>query len=233
MDLEIHVLVTVAADIFQFQHDLAVINTWLSFRVFLGHLTADHQLDQLIHGRFRRDQSRYVLSIADNLDTVAQAEDLFQSVGNVNDGYTLFTEKFHYLEHILHFVGCQRSAWLIHDQYFRILLNGLGNLDHLLISNREVLNQFPGIDLDLELVKCLRSLCFHRFSVDHDTITDRTSQKQIFSCRQLAHIVELLIDDRDSVFSSQLRGHTVKFFSVDFNLSARRNNSSGTALDQR
>ena len=151
---------------------------------------------------------------------------------NVNNGYALLTEQFHYFEHVLNFVVCQRCARLIHNQHFGILLNGLGNFDHLLVAHGKVFYKFARIDFDLKLVKCLCSFLLHRPPVDHDTVTDRTAEEQVFSRRQFTDVVEFLVDNCNSVFSCKLRSHAVKFFAVDFDLSACRDNGPGTALNQ-
>ena len=153
-------------------------------------------------------------------------------MGDIDDGNALLTKQFHNLEHILNFIRCQRSAGLIHDEDLCVLLDRLRDLDHLLIADRQILHQFPGIDLDLQLIESPGCFFFHGFSVDHDAVADRSSQKQVLRRRQFSDIVELLIDDRYAILRGQLRGHTVKLFPVDFDLSGCGNNCSRAAFDQ-
>ena len=85
MNPEIHVLIAIPGYMLQFQNDFSCIDTILSFRIFLCHLPTDHQFDQFVHRCLFCDQCRHILTVADDLDPVAQPEDLFQSVGNVDD----------------------------------------------------------------------------------------------------------------------------------------------------
>ena len=232
MHLQGHIVITVAGDIFQLQNDILLVDTVLPRRIFLCHFAADHQADQFIHRSLGRNQGCHVLAVADNFDPVAQTEDLFQTVGNVNDGNPLGTKQFHDLKHVFYFVGGKRCARFVHNQNLRVLLDRLRDLDHLLISDRKIFHQLPGIDLDLKLGEGLCGFRFHGFSVDHDSVADRPSEEQIFRSGKLSDIVEFLVNDGDTVLGCQLRGHTVKLFSVDLDLSRGRNNGSRTAFDQ-
>ena len=232
VDLEVHILVSVAVYMLQFQHNVVLVDAWLSRRILLRHLTAYHHPDQLIDRCLRCDQRSDVLSVSDDFDSVGQSENLFQSVGNVNDRYAFLTQQFHDLEHALDFIGRQRRAGLIHDQNLRVLLDGFGDFYHLLIANGKILDQFFRIDLDLKLLERFGRFFFHGFLVYDHPLADRSAQKEVLGSGQFSDIIEFLVNNCDTVLRGKLRCHPVEFLTVDLDFARSRDDSSRTAFDQ-
>ena len=159
-----------------------------------------------------------VFTISQNLDTVGKFEDLLESVGNVNNRYTLFLKQSYDCKHILYFFACKRCGRFVHDQNLGILLNCLRNLYHLLITYCQILDKFIWIDLDLKLCKGFGSLFIHCFPIDRPAMADRSSQEKVLCCGKFSDIIELLINDSDTVFCSKLRCHSIKYLAVDLDL---------------
>ena len=232
MNLEAHVLVAVAADVLQLQHHLALVHAGLALGVLLGHLAAHHHADQLIHGGLGRNQGIHIFAVADDLDAVGQAEDFLQAMGDVDDGDAALLEQLHNLEHALDLVVRQRGGGLVHNQHLGVLLYGLRNFNHLLIAHRQVFHKLPGVDFDAQLLEGLGSLGLHRLFIDGDALADGPTQEHVFRRRQLLDVVELLVNDGNSVFGRQLGRHVVENLAVDLDFARGGHHRAGAAFDE-
>ena len=61
----------------------------VTLRITLTDLAADHHLHDLSHVRLRDIPDAYILAVAKDRDPVTELEDLFHSVGDVDDGNAL------------------------------------------------------------------------------------------------------------------------------------------------
>ena len=80
---------------------------------------------------------RDVLAVAENRDPVAIVEDLHHAVGDVDDRDALTGQLAHDLEQDLRLALGQRGGRLVEDQHAAVERQRLGDLDQLLLRDRE------------------------------------------------------------------------------------------------
>src|SRR5699024_4858441 len=113
--------------------------------------------------------------------------------------------------------GCR----LIHHQQARIQGDRFGDLDDLLISDRESLSWAFGIDIYAESSEDLLGFGAHRAAVDTSETIDRlAAHEDVLGHGQVGKEGGLLVDDRDAGCLGFRRGAEVYRVSLERELSA-------------
>ena len=117
-----------------FQHRLRRARIGLFFD---GELcVADHALNDPVDLNVPDESRVDPAAVAQNGHPVANAHDLFQTMGNVDDGYALRAQIFDQLEEYLDLGVGERGGRLVHDEYAQFLLeHRLADLDDLLLAD--------------------------------------------------------------------------------------------------
>ena len=84
--------------------------------------------------------------IPQNGDVIANLQQLFKFVRNVNDGHAVGLQFADHPEQNFHLRCAQGRGRFIHNQDAYILSQSFGNLDNLLLANAQVANQFMRAD---------------------------------------------------------------------------------------
>ena len=90
---------------------------------------------------------RDVLAVAQHGDAVAIVEDLRHAMRDVDDRDALGGQRAHDLEQDLRLALGQRGGRLVEDQHAAVERQRLGDLDQLLLRDRERAHQRGGIDV--------------------------------------------------------------------------------------
>lgn len=88
-----------------------------------------------------------MLAVAEHRYPVAVLEDLDHAVGNVDDGDALGRQLPHDREQQLRLALRQRGGGLVKDQDAAVEGERLGDLDQLLVGDREIAHQDAGVDI--------------------------------------------------------------------------------------
>ena len=88
-----------------------------------------------------------ILPVPEHRDAVAIVENLHHPVGNIDDRDALVHQLPHDVEQNLRFLFGQRGGRFVQDQDPAIEGERLGNLDQLLLGNRQAADQGGGIDI--------------------------------------------------------------------------------------
>ena len=117
-----------------FQHRLRRARIGLFFD---GELcVADHALNDPVDLNVPDESRVDPATVTQNGHPVANAHDLFQTMGNVDDGYALRAQILDQLEEYLDLGVGERGGRLVHDEYAQFLLeHRLADLDDLLLAD--------------------------------------------------------------------------------------------------
>src|SRR4029079_3193046 len=99
-------------------------------------------------------------------DGVADREDLVEPVRDEQHRGAALAQRLDDPEQALYLVPGQRRRRLVHDQYARVEGERLGDLDDLLIGDREAAHRLLGIELNAEALQQLAHRAMRRAAVD-------------------------------------------------------------------
>ena len=170
----------------------------LRLRLFIDR-TADHEPDDL--GNFRRGRLERVdiLAVAHDGDAVGDALELIHAVRDVDDADAGLLELADEDEQIVDLRVGQDGGRLVENEQLRVLMGQrLCDLDHLLLGDRERLDDGLRIKVEMQLFKqSLRHGVLLRL-VDERAFHRLAADKDVFRHGQVLHEVQLLVDDADA-----------------------------------
>ena len=111
---EIHVLENAGAVQVLYLKD-HITHLYITLRITFADLTADHHLDDFSHIGLGNQACPDVLAVTEDGNSVAEFEDFFHSVGDINDGNAFLLKGADDLEKDLCLALCQSCRGLIHD----------------------------------------------------------------------------------------------------------------------
>ena len=171
-------------------------------------LATDHHLDRLLArprpGRERLDAA----TVAENGALVGKLLDLAHAMRNVEERDALRPQPLEHLEDRAHIRLAQRRGRLVENENARSASQRLGDLDHLLARQRQILHQHVGMTVG-------RAGAVQRFlgepalrpGVDHPQAARRVGEQNVFGDREVRNQRELLEDTDDaSVGGARRRG---------------------------
>ena len=161
-------------------------------------------------------------AIAQHTDLVADAEDFFHAVRDINNGDTTRLQRLHQAEQGIDLAFGQCRCRLIHDQQARIHGQCLGNFHHLLLAD----GQQAGFGFRIDIVstqrrQLRRCLAPHTGAVDHAETGRLAAEEQVFHHRQLRNQVQFLMDDGNAAGLSLTGGADLHRLAI---------NADGTAV---
>ena len=179
------------------QHDVADRRRCLGEEV--ADLSADHPLDDPVDGRLRDRVGGDVGAVAHHGDRVAEREDLVEAVGDEDERAALVAQAAGDREEPVDLDPAERRGRLVHDQQARVERDGLGDLDDLLVGDRESPSGTARVDPDAETGEERLGLGVHRRPVDAAAAAVRlTAHEDVLGHRQVGEERGLLVDHRDA-----------------------------------
>ena len=100
------------------------------FFLITDHLLDDPRNTGIAHGAFTNKAT-----ITENGDEIANLHQLFQTMGDINDGDTTALQLCDHIEKDFYFRLAEGRCRFIHNQYPGIFRKGTGNLHQLLMAN--------------------------------------------------------------------------------------------------
>ena len=152
-------------------------------------LPPDHQLGQLLLGRaFTRKRLDH-LAAAENRHPVGDVEHLVQLVADEDDGHALLGEGAQDPEQLERLLGREHGGRLVEDQDLGSPVEGLQDLDALLLADADVLDARVRVDRELERLRDLldpflgcvlveQHLLARGLDSQHDVLGDRHHRDQ-------------------------------------------------------
>ena len=114
---------------------------------------ADHHADELVGRDVGRADAVDAAAVAQHRDAVAEREHLGHAVRDVDDGDAVGLQPRDQREQQLGLAVGQRRGRLVHHQDARVLADGLGDLDHLLLGDAERVDDDGRIDVEADRVE--------------------------------------------------------------------------------
>ncbi|MNP35514.1 hypothetical protein D3C76_1288500 [compost metagenome] len=108
----------------------------VQFRETIFNLPTHHHFHNLIHVCICDSFCSDVLAIPHHCNLVANPENLFHTVRDIDHSDPLFFQGSDYIKQAFNFPIGECSRRLVQHQYFRIHGQRLRNFDHLLLSHR-------------------------------------------------------------------------------------------------
>ena len=115
------------------------------------HVAADHRVDQLLRRRLGVASVDDVAPVAHHRDALAEREDLVEPVRDEEHRGALGTQRLDDAEEAVDLGRGERGGRLVHHDHARLGRERLGDLDDLLVGDREPARDAVGIELDAEL----------------------------------------------------------------------------------
>lgn len=163
----------------------------------VDHLAPDHHLDDPVHGGVGGGDRAGVLAVAQDGHTVGDRHDLVHPVGDVDDGHAAVAQTAHPLEQVEALGLRQGRGGLVEDEDLGGREGqGAGDLHQLGLAHAEFAQQRRRLDPDVVVVDEALGAPVElpvgdeqraRFAADEDVLGDG----------EVAHHIELLVDDRD------------------------------------
>jgi hypothetical protein len=197
-------------------------------------IRADHRADD----PFRVDVAHHGLAgdlaVTQYGDVIADPHQLFQPVRDIDDGDTLRLQFRDDLEEDFDFGRRQRRGRLVHDQDTGIERHRLGDLDQLLLADRQVLDHRLGADAGIQPIEEGVRLFDLRLVIDAENAAlDFAGGEDVFRHRHVGEEVELLEDHPDAVRLRVRRAVEGDGLAVENDAAERRALDAGDDLHQR
>ena len=152
MQVEAHVLDgAAAAQVADVEHHVRV--GLVDHRSLFEDGAPDHHPDDLLDRRVLRLHSRDVLAVAHDRDPVGDPLELFEAMRDVHDTDAGFAKLANDPKKLVDLRFGERGGRLVHDDDLRFVGEGLRDLDHLLLRDREVRDLRLRVDLEMKLVE--------------------------------------------------------------------------------
>jgi len=162
-------------------------------------LATDHLLDDAVGRGVDGLLCANVFAIAQDCDGVAQAEDFFHAVRDVDDGDAALLELREKMEEMLTLVRGEGAGGFIHHDDLRVGADGGGDLDDLLLTGGETADGEIDIDvIRLDGVQHGAGEFAHLRLVDDAELLGHFAEAEIFRDGEVRAEGEFLVNHRDA-----------------------------------
>ncbi len=178
-------------------------------RVEVLHLAADHHRDHLVRGELAGAVGGHRPAVAQHGDAVRDLEDLLQAVADVDGRHAPRPQLADDGQQPLRIRLGQGGGGLVEDEDARVLGQRLGDLDHLLLADAQLLHRPIGVDVQSHAGEGGLGVGRDRVPVDEAAPHRLVPQHQVLRHRELGDESQLLGDERDAVRLGGLQGAEV------------------------
>ncbi len=167
-------------------------------RRLLEDRAADHHADDLLDGGVGREHRVDVLPVAHHRHPVRDDLELLEAMRDVDDPVAALAQDPGDPEQLVDLRLGERRRRLVHDQDIRVEGERLRDLHHLLLGDGQTGDAGPRVEADVELFEQLRGLAVELLLVQPEATARLAPDEDVLGHREVAHQVELLVDDRDA-----------------------------------
>ena len=223
---------TLAAKMLDAKHLLAQLARLIG--VAIRERSAHKQVGNLARGGVGDIAIRDEFSVAKHRIGIAKFKNLGHLVRDENERRALVAQAAHDLEHMLHFVGIERSGRLVQNEQLGVAEQCAADLEQLLFARLQIIHQCIWVDVHAQALKELGSL------VCHVALFERTPrggllgpQEDVFVCQQVIEQVELLVHKSDACVLDLLDGRAGDVRTVEGDSSGVCRIGTGEDVHQR
>ena len=162
-------------------------------------VAADHLAHEVVDRGVGDRAGGDVGAVAHDRDGVAQVEDLVEAVRDEQQRATLVAQAAGDGEEPLDLDAAERRGRLVHDEHLGVERDRLGDLDDLLVGDRQAERRAVGVDPHAEAAEQLERLGAHELAVDAAERAGRlAAHEDVLGDRQVGEERRLLVDDGDA-----------------------------------
>ena len=176
----------------------------------IGDLAAHHPAHDLVNRGGVDAVGRDVLAVAHDRDGVAEGEDLVEAVRDEDDRASLVAKASSDSEEAVDLDPAECCGRLVHDEHPGVERDRFGNLDDLLVGDRQSLGPAVGVDAHAQSSEETLDLGAHGRAVDPSESANRLpTHENVFGDRQVGEECGLLVNYRDPGglgFGGRLKG---------------------------
>ena len=158
----------------------------------------DHHADDLLDAGLGRVDRVDVAAVPHDRHAVGDPLELLQAVRDVHDAVAALAQVAGDAEELVDLGLGERRRRLVHDQDVRVVGQRLGDLHHLLLGDGEPGHARRRVELQVELLEQLGGLAVERPVVQQDAAARLPPDEDVLGHGQVAHEVQLLVDDADA-----------------------------------
>jgi len=173
------------------------------------HLAADHHGDHLVPGDLPAVPRGHRAAVAEHGDAVGDGEDLLQAMADVDHRDAAGAQGAEKLEETSGVRLGERRGGLVENEDLGVLGQGLGDLDHLLLPDAQLLDGTRLVDLEAHEVERPPGLGPHRIPPHEARARGQAAENEVLGHRELGHEGELLGDEGDAVLLGGVQGAEV------------------------
>ena len=159
---------------------------------------AHHHVDDVLLGAVLGNQRAHIGAVPHDCDPVGDDLDLVHAVGDVHNTQALFPQVPDDLEQLLDLRLRQRRRRLVEHDHLRVVGDGLRNLAHLLLADRQAAHLLRRVYIDAQHLKEPLRLLVHLRVVDQRSLHRLPADKDVLRHRQMPHHVQFLVHDHDA-----------------------------------
>ena len=172
--------------------------------------------------------SRMTVTVSEIVSTSSRRCEMNSTAGAV------LLQRAHDGEQPLDLGAGERGGRLVHDQHARVEAQRLGDLDDLLVGDREAADRALGVEADAEAVEQALDLAVHGAAVDALEPLQRVeAHDDVLRDAEVGEQRGLLVDDRDAGVARRVRGVEVDRLAVDEHLAGVAADDAAEHLDER
>ncbi len=157
---------------------------------------ADHHADHVLDARLARRRHADDAAVLHHRHAVGDAEHFLEAVGDVDDADALGAESRDDAVQALGIGGREHRRRLVEDDDADLLRQGLGDLDHLLVGDREVADRTARVDGKAQAPEQFPGAAVQRRPGDD---ARQLAQEDVLGDRQVGRQGGLLVDHRDAM----------------------------------
>ena len=206
MELEGHMVVSLACEIFDFEDDFILLSAGFLSRCDGCDRAADHGVDQFVAVGLAYIECADIFAVTHDRSPVADLENFFKSVADIHDRDAIFFQFLNYFEKCFGLFLGEGSGRLVKRDDGRLVIQSSGDGQHLHLSGCESSGNVLSFEVAVEIFQYLIDVRIHfsvvnksalqRFIAESDVLAD--GQKQNFT-------IQLIGTDGTILASSKLK----------------------------
>ena len=194
---------SLSAKILNLEHHITDLT--VHFREDALNITSYHHGDQFISCNTIKTSGVYIGTISEYRYAVADFENLFHTVGDVDDRNTFLLQISDYIEQSVCLCGIQRRCRLVHDDQSGITGYCLDDLDHLYLCQCQFFHFSSSRIRNIKLIQDLLTPFVLCLLIQKNSFCIFTFQENTFCYRQMRLRIQFLMDHGNTTVQSIYR----------------------------
>ena len=215
MELEGHMVVSLACEIFDFEDDFILLSAGFLSRCDGCDRAADHGVDQFVAVGLAYIECADIFAVTHDRSPVADLENFFKSVADIHDRDAIFFQFLNYFEKCFGLFLGEGSGRLIKRDDGRLVIQRSGDGQHLHLSGCESSGNVLSFEVAVEIFQYLIDVRIHFSVVNKSALQRFIAESDVLADGQVLNDQRLLVYFRNLAFHDCLvRILEMNFFAV-------------------